>query len=380
MSQDKQHIILSGGGTGGHIFPAIAIASALKQLLPDAEFLFIGARGRMEMQKVPLAGYPIKGIWISGFQRRFTLKNLLVPFKLIVSLLTVNRIISHFKPDVVIGTGGYASGPALKVATRKQLPTLIHEQNSYPGMTNRLLAGKVDCICVAYEGMERFFPASRLIVTGNPVRPEMVSIDGKKEAAFAFFGLSRQKSTLLIVGGSQGALSINRAVGSQLNALQGSNIQIIWQTGALFYAQAEELVKRSNCEHIHVFSFIEHMDYAYAAADAVVSRAGAIAISELSMVRKPAILVPLPIAAEDHQTKNAVALVEQEAAIMINDQDLEKSLAATVIGLIENKDRQRRLSEQIGRLARPDAALRIAWEALRLMKMQRESNGPEQAT
>lgn len=368
MSQVNKHIMLSGGGTGGHIFPAIAIANALKQLLPDSEILFIGAKGRMEMQKVPLAGYPIKGIWISGFQRRLTLKNLLFPFKLIVSLLMVNRIISRFKPDVVIGTGGYASGPALKVATRKQLPTLILEQNSYPGMTNRLLAGKVDCICVAHPGMERFFPASKIIVTGNPVRQEMVRIDGKKEAALAFFGLSEQRSTLLVIGGSQGALSINQAVGSQLNALQGENIQIIWQTGAPFYAQATELVKRCQCENIHVFSFIERMDYAYAAADVVVSRAGAIAISELCLVRKPVILVPLPFAAEDHQTKNAIALVEREAAVMIKDQDLDKSLAVTVRGLIENKDQQRRLSEQIGKLGKDDAALRIAREALRLMK------------
>ena len=369
MSQDNKHIMLSGGGTGGHIFPAIAIAGVLKQLLPGSEILFIGAKGRMEMQKVPLAGYPIEGIWISGFQRRLTFKNLLFPFKLIVSLLKVNRIISRFRPDVVIGTGGYASGPALKVATRRKVPTLILEQNSYPGVTNRLLAGSVDCICVAHQGMERYFPASKIIVTGNPVRQEMVLTAGKKQAALEFFSLSDQRSTLLVIGGSQGALSINQAVGSQLDDLQGANCQIIWQTGAHFFAEAQELVKRRNFDRVHVLSFIERMDYAYAAADVVVSRAGAIAISELCLVRKPAILVPLPFAAEDHQTKNAMALVEQGAAVMIKDQDLDKSLTMTVRELMENKDRQRRLSEQIGKLGREDAALRIAHEALRLMKL-----------
>ena len=381
MSQDnKKHILLSGGGTGGHIFPAIAVANALKQLLPGSELLFIGARGRMEMQKVPMAGYPIKGIWISGFQRRLSVKNLLFPLKLIVSLWMVGRIINRFKPDVVIGTGGYASGPALKMATRKHLPTMILEQNSFPGVTNRLLAGKVDRICVAHHGMERYFPASKIIVTGNPVRQDVVRIAGKRKAAHSFFGLSDQRTTLLIIGGSQGALSINQAVASQLSTLQGKHIQVIWQTGPHYSAQAEELVKNGTYENIHVFSFIERMDYAYAAADVVVSRAGAIAISELCLVKKPAILVPLPSAADDHQTKNAMALAEQQAAIMIRDQDLGTLLAETVRALMEDKERQRHLSEQIGKMAKADAALTIAQEAIRLMKRNQETNGSEQAT
>ncbi len=368
MSQDKRHILLSGGGTGGHIFPAIAIADTLKQMLSNPDILFIGARGRMETEKVPGAGYPIIGIWISGFQRKLSLRNLLFPFKLLVSLMTVNRIIRQFKPDVVIGTGGYASGPALKVASRKHIPTLILEQNSYPGMTSRLLSKQVDCICVAHQGMERFFPEDKIIITGNPVRQDVVNITGKRQAALDFFELSDKRATLLIIGGSQGAFSINQAVANHIKTLQRENLQVIWQTGSHYYLQAIELVKGRSGDHVHVHAFIERMDYAYAAADVVVSRAGAIAISELCLVKKPVILVPLPHAAEDHQTKNAMALVDKQAAIMIKDEDLDRLLTDTIIELMNNKERQHHLSEQIGKMGLADAAANIAREAVRLIK------------
>ncbi|HNS17621.1 MAG TPA: undecaprenyldiphospho-muramoylpentapeptide beta-N-acetylglucosaminyltransferase [Bacteroidales bacterium] len=368
MSRDKKHILLSGGGTGGHIFPAIAIANALKRMLNDPEILFVGAKGRMEMQKVPHAGYPIKGIWISGFQRKLSLKNLLFPLKVLVSLVAAGRIIKRFQPDVVIGTGGYASGPALKAAARRHIPTLIHEQNSYPGITNRLLAKQADCICVAHQGMDRYFPVKKIIFTGNPVREDVVRITGKREEAVSFFGLDENKATLLIIGGSQGALSVNQAMAAHLETFCNAGIQVIWQTGHPFFDRAGELVNDRFSEHIHVHSFIERMDLAYAAADVVVSRAGAIAISELCLVMKPAILVPLPHAAEDHQTKNALKLVENHAALMIRDEDLHRSFAETVMELIKNKEQQQQLREEIGKMGSADAAFKIAQEAVRLMK------------
>ncbi len=368
MPQRKRHILLSGGGTGGHIFPAIAIANALKQLLSDPEILFVGAKGRMEMQKVPRAGYPIRGIWISGFQRKLTLKNLLFPMKLAVSMIAAGRIIRRFRPDVVIGTGGYASGPALKAAARNHIPTLILEQNSFPGVTNRLLAKQADCICVAHQGMERYFPAQKIVLTGNPVREDVVQTTGKREEALTYFGLKDKKNTLLIIGGSQGALSINQAMAAQMEAFLKEDIQVLWQTGSPFFNQATELVEGRFSDRIHVHAFIERMDLAYAAADVVVSRAGAIAISELCLVKKPVILVPLPHAAEDHQTKNAMKLVDNNAARMIRDDDLGRSFAGTVIDLLNDKEQQRMLSEQIGTMGSADAAVRIAHEAIRLMK------------
>lgn len=367
MPLHKKHILLSGGGTGGHIFPAIAIANALKEMVEDAEFLFIGARGRMEMERVPGAGYPIKGIWISGFQRKLTLRNLLFPLKVLVSLAAVGRIIRWFKPDVVIGTGGYASGPALKMAARRKIPTLILEQNSFPGMTNRLLARQVTCICVAHPGMERYFPAEKMVLTGNPVRDDMVSIAGKKEEAVRYFELEKTKATLLIMGGSQGALSINSAVAGHLVDFGRLDLQLIWQTGPAYYAKAFGMVTERSLNYVHVHSFIERMDFAYAAADFVVSRAGAIAISEMCLVRKPAILVPLPHAAEDHQVKNALALVEKQAALMIRDDQLYDQLPEVLSGLVHDKEKQLALSQNVGKLGQPDAARRIAAEAVRLM-------------
>lgn len=367
MPLPKKHILLSGGGTGGHIFPAIAIANALKEMVEDGEFLFIGARGRMEMEKVPKAGYAIKGIWISGFQRKLTLRNLLFPLKVLASLVAVGRIIRQFKPDVVIGTGGYASGPALKMAARRKIPSLILEQNSFPGMTNRLLARQVTCICVAHPGMERYFPAEKMVLTGNPVREDMVNIAGKKVDAIRYFGLETKKTTVLIIGGSQGALSINRAVAAHLVDFGRLDLQLIWQTGPAFHPQAIEMVAERSFKCVHVHSFIERMDFAYAAADIVISRAGAIAISELCLVKKPAILVPLPHAAEDHQAKNAMALVEKQAALMIRDDQLVEQLPEVLAGLVNDREKQQRLRQNIGKLGQPDAARRIATEAIQLM-------------
>jgi UDP-N-acetylglucosamine--N-acetylmuramyl-(pentapeptide) pyrophosphoryl-undecaprenol N-acetylglucosamine transferase len=367
MSPHSPHILISGGGTGGHIFPAIAIANALKERLEHAEFMFIGAKGRMEMEKVPLAGYPIKGIWISGFQRKLTLRNLMFPVKLVSSLCTVSRIISGFRPDLAIGTGGYASGPALKVSTQRGIPALILEQNSFPGITNKLLARQVDLICVAHQGMERFFPPEKIIFTGNPVRKDILDISDKKAQALSFFGLDDSRKIVVVIGGSQGALSINNALAQLLPRLLESDLQIIWQTGKGFYGQAMQRVSELMAGSVSVHSFIERMDLAYAAADAVLSRAGAIAISELCLVRKPAILVPLPHAAEDHQTKNALSLVDQQAALMIRDDQLMEQLVPKVVGLTGDKKAMNDLSQNIAKLGRPDAADRIASEAIRLM-------------
>jgi UDP-N-acetylglucosamine--N-acetylmuramyl-(pentapeptide) pyrophosphoryl-undecaprenol N-acetylglucosamine transferase len=309
MEKDKTRIIISGGGTGGHVFPAIAIADALNKKLKAVEIHFIGAKSRMEMEKVPQAGYSIEGLWISGIQRKLTFKNLMVPVKIIISLLKANSIISRFRPGVVVGVGGYASGPTLRVAVWRGIPTLIQEQNSYPGITNRLLAKKTNRICVAYEGMERFFPKEKIILTGNPVRKEIVDIEGKKEIALEYFGLEKGKKTLLVIGGSQGALSVNESIAVHLKLFADQDIQMIWQTGKLYYSKALEFIRHQGYKHVKIYEFISRMDYAYSVADVVVSRAGAIAVSELCAVKRPVIFIPLPHAAEDHQTKNAMALV-----------------------------------------------------------------------
>ncbi|HET6993259.1 MAG TPA: undecaprenyldiphospho-muramoylpentapeptide beta-N-acetylglucosaminyltransferase, partial [Bacteroidia bacterium] len=297
--------IISGGGTGGHIFPAIAIANALKSKLPDSEFLFVGAEGRMEMEKVPAAGFKIEALWISGLQRKLTLSNLSFPFKVISSLSRAKKILKKFRPDAVIGTGGYASGPMLRVASKSGIPTLIQEQNSFPGITNKIFAKKVNRICVAYDGMEKYFPKEKIVFTGNPVRQDILNLEGKRPRGQEMFGLDPTKMTLLVVGGSLGAKAINESMESGLQKFVEKNIQVIWQTGKPFYPKAEAAVKPFNGKGIVATEFISKMDYAYAASDVVISRAGAGAISELCLVRKPCILVPLPTAAEDHQTKNA---------------------------------------------------------------------------
>ncbi len=359
-------VILSGGGTGGHIFPAIAIANELKKLVPTIEVLFVGAIGKMEMEKVPAAGYKIIGVPIAGFQRKFTFQNFKLPFLIIKSLLLTRKIINQFKPDVVIGTGGYASGPLLKTATSIGLPTLIQEQNSYPGITNKLLAKKVNKICVAYQGMDIFFPKEKLILTGNPVRQDVIDIFEKKNEAISYFKINPSKKTILIVGGSLGAKAINEAIGAGLNELATNNIQIVWQTGKLYFDTAKKQAADFESKNITAVDFISRMDLAYALADVVISRAGAGAISELCLVEKPCILVPLPTAAEDHQTKNALALVNKQAAILVNDAEATHNLVKEAIALINDEVKQQHLKNNIRQLAVHNSANNIANEVLKL--------------
>ena len=360
-------VIISGGGTGGHVFPAIAIANAIKAKVPEAEILFIGAMGKMEMEKVPAAGYAIHGLWISGLQRRLTRKNLSFPFKVIASLYKASKIIGHFKPDIVIGVGGYASGPTLRAAVRKKIPTLIQEQNSYPGITNKLLGKNVSKICVAYEGMERFFPKNKILVTGNPVRQDILSLRDKREDGLLLFGLQHDKKVILILGGSLGAGTINRSALQCLKkGLAGKGCQILLQTGKFYYENTIANPEISGNPDVHALAFIDRMDLAYACADIVISRAGAIAISELCITGKPSILIPSPNVSEDHQTKNAQALVNKGSAIMIKDSEAEEMLFQTLSDLLNNEKLQHLLHENIARLGVPDAADKIAEEALRL--------------
>lgn len=371
MPQPKRKIIISGGGTGGHIFPALAIANALRQRLENVEIKFIGAKGRMEMEKVPAAGYPIEGLWISGIQRRLTLKNLSFPFKLISSILKARRIIRQFAPDVAIGTGGYASGPMLRVASKRGIPSLIQEQNSFPGITNRILSKTVDTICVAYDGMEKYFPKSRMVNTGNPVRKEIIELSGKEDEAKSFFGLNDNYQTLLIVGGSQGARSINQFIAKELKSMLTEPVQLIWQCGPSFHETALNAIQSlpdDKRQRAQAHAFISRMDLAYAASDIVISRAGAIAISELCIAGKPPILVPLPSAAEDHQTKNASALEEKNAAILVPDNRLDELLMAKLVPLIKDKDRQKAMSLNLEGLASPDATEKIVDEIMKLLK------------
>ena len=374
LQQPKKRIILSGGGTGGHIFPAIAIANALKAKLDDPEILFIGAQGKMEMEKVPKAGYKIKGLWISGLQRKLTVKNLLFPVKLISSLIKAKSIITSFKPDVVIGTGGYASGPTLKIASSKGIPCLIQEQNSFPGITNRLLSSRVSKICVAYDNMDKFFPKEKIIKTGNPIRKDITILKGKKEEGLKEFGLSANKPTLLIVGGSQGARSINLQIIEMIKTLIDNDIQLLWQTGVHFADIAKAKLKELKNEYnnaeelIKITPFIYQIDLAYAIADVVISRAGAIAISELSVAGKACILVPLPSAAEDHQTKNAQSLVDKKSAIMVRDNEMSDKLHDLALNLLQDKEKQIKLSKNILKMAIPDAADKIADEVINIIK------------
>lgn len=350
------NILLSGGGTGGHIYPAVAIANELKQRYPDAKFLFVGAKDRMEMEKVPQSGFDIKGLWITGVQRKLTFKNLLFPFKLMSSLWNAHKIINHFKPDVVIGTGGFASGPTLYVAALKNIPTLIQEQNSYPGITNKLLSKKVDKICVAYDGLERFFPNEKIVKTGNPVRQDLLEIASKRNEALTFFKLDTTKKTLLVLGGSLGARKINELIEINIEWFVKQDIQVIWQTGKLYI---DEYEKYATNENIQTHAFLNKMDLAYAAADFIISRAGAGSISELCMVGKPVIFVPSPNVTEDHQTKNALAVVDKEAAILVKESELKTF--QTVFGkLLGDEIRQQKLGENIKKLELPKATQDIA--------------------
>jgi len=362
----KLKVIVSGGGTGGHIFPAIAIANAIKRLRPDTEFLFVGAKGRMEMEKVPEAGFEIVGLPIMGLQRRLTLKNLKFPIKLIQSAQKARKIIKEFKPDIAIGVGGYASGPLLRAAKKANVPTLLQEQNSYAGLTNKILGKKADKICVAYDGMEQFFPKEKIVLTGNPVRSEVIKLEGKKERAIEFFELDKDKKTLLVVGGSLGAWSINEAVERAIPIWKEANIQVVWQTGKLFHSRAKKAAEGHE-KWLKVTEFIKRMDLAYAVADLVVSRAGALAVSELCLVKKPSIFVPLPSAAEDHQTKNAKVLTTLSAAHLVKDSNVREQLGDRVVELISVDEELNRLSENISPLGYHDAADIIANEALKLI-------------
>ncbi len=377
---NKPHIIISGGGTGGHIFPAVSIANAIKELRPDAEILFVGAEGRMEMQRVPDAGYKIIGLPIAGFDRKHLWKNFAVLIKLARSQWKARSIIKQFKPQVAVGVGGYASGPTLKTAGMMGVPTLIQEQNSYAGVTNKLLAKKACKICVAYEGMEKFFPAEKIIMTGNPVRQNLLKHSISHEEAAKYFGLNPAKKIILILGGSLGARTINQTLTAELETIRkNADIQFIWQTGKIYIEQVRDAITTITSEAIHhphinaipnlyVTDFIKDMANAYAAADLVISRAGAGSISEFCLLHKPVILVPSPNVAEDHQTKNALALVNKDAAIYVKDIEAQKKLLPIALETVADDNKLKKLSDNIAKLALPDSATIIAKEVLKLIK------------
>lgn len=362
MAQKK--FILSGGGTGGHIYPAIAIANELKYRFPDCEILFVGAADKMEMQKVPQAGYEIKGLWISGIQRKLTLDNALFPLKLLSSLYKAIKIVKEFKPDVAIGTGGFASGPLLRAASMLNVPTVLQEQNSYPGITNKWLSKKAVKICVAYEGLEKYFPAEKIVLTGNPVRRDLIDTHEKREQAIAKFGLDASRKTLLVLGGSLGSRRINQLIAKELTWLS-QNVQVIWQCGKLYF---EEYGYHGDKEGVQVLSFIDRMDLAYAAADVVVSRSGASSVSELCVVGKPVIFIPSPNVAEDHQTKNAQAIVDKEAAIMLKEAQLDTQFSNVFLDLLANEEKQQKLGTNIKKLAKLNATEDIVEEIIKLIK------------
>lgn len=367
---DNYRFILSGGGTGGHIYPAIAIANELKLRFPGAEFLFVGARGRMEMEKVPQAGYKIEGLWISGIQRKITLKNLLFPLKLISSLIRARGILKRFKPDAVIGTGGFASGPLLRMAAARGIPNVLQEQNSIAGMTNKWLASRADKICVAYDNMERFFPKNKIVKTGNPVRDHILAVDADQGISREFFQLDPDRPTLLIIGGSLGARRINELIASKLDFFESEGLQLIWQCGRSYF----DTYKTCCSGHVKVFDFINRMDLAYDAADIIISRAGAGSVSELCIVGKPVIFIPSPNVAEDHQTRNAEALVKKNAALMLKESDLEENFDA-VFSRMKNSDEERnQLSSEIKNLALPNATIEIVDQIENIIRKKQEDS------
>ncbi|MHB1177551.1 MAG: undecaprenyldiphospho-muramoylpentapeptide beta-N-acetylglucosaminyltransferase [Daejeonella sp.] len=361
-----KRVIISGGGTGGHIFPAVAIANALKKIKPDTEILFVGATGRMEMEKVPAAGYRIIGLDIQGFQRKSLIKNLLLPYKIFMSLVKARSIIKDFKPDVAVGVGGYASGPLLYTASWMKIPYLIQEQNSYAGITNKKLGKNAQKICVAFEGMEKFFPAEKIMITGNPIRKEAVDITDKRNAAAELFGILPFKKTILVTGGSLGAGTLNNSIMAGLDKIIAADVQLIWQTGKYYYQSITEQLIGKEHGNIKVLEFLQRMDLAYACADLIISRAGAGTIAELYLIKKPVILVPSPNVAEDHQTKNAMALVKKEAAVLVKDSDAGKELVDIALKLINDEKRSVKLAECIGKMAVPDADEVIAREVLKI--------------
>jgi len=359
------NILISGGGTGGHIYPALAIANELKVRYPEANFLFVGAKDKMEMEKVPQAGYKIIGLWISGIQRKLTLKNLMFPVKLIDSMFKAGKIIRKFKPDIAIGTGGFASGPTLLVASRRRIPTLIQEQNSFPGITNKYLGKKANIICVAYDNLERFFPANKIIKTGNPVRESLLSIHVKNkiDEARELFNLKKKRKTILVLGGSLGARKINELIEKNIPFFKEQKVQVLWQCGKLYY---EEYKKYDEKKNVHVHAFINQMDLAYAAADIIISRAGASSVSELCIVGKPTIFIPSPNVAEDHQTKNAKSIEEKHGAILLRESELE-TFPIVFETLMKDEGKQESLSENIKELALPNATNHIVSEIEKLL-------------
>jgi len=352
--QKPYRFILSGGGTGGHIFPALAIADEIKSQMPNAEILFVGAEGKMEMQKVPEAGYKIFGLPIAGIQRSLSIKNLSFPFKLLNSLKQAKKIVKNFKPDAVIGVGGYASGPTLRAASNLGIPCLLQEQNSYAGLTNKWLRKKVKQICVAYDGMEKYFPQSKLNITGNPIRKDLLNLPAKKEALKSF-DLEEGKKTILVLGGSLGARTINESIVQNLELLNNDNIQMLWQTGRLYHKEMLSRSDKANEDNVKILEFIKNMGAAYAAADIIISRAGALSVSELAVVAKPVVFVPSPNVAEDHQTKNAMALVKENAAEIVKDENSIKELLPTTLSLLQNEDKQTELAKNIKKMAKPNA-------------------------
>ena len=357
--------IISGGGTGGHIYPAIAIANEIKAQIPAAEILFVGAKDKMEMQKVPAAGYDIKGLWISGIQRKITLDNAMFPLKFVSSLLKSRKIIKEFKPDVVIGTGGFASGAVVKVAQQMNIPTVIQEQNSYPGITNKMLAPKANAICVAYDGLAAYFKSNNIIKTGNPVRQDLLTIDTKRSEAQTFYGLNPDKKTVVILGGSLGARRINQLVEKELSFFKEQNVQVIWQCGKFYI---NDYKKYHNNEDVFVFDFIERMDLLFAAADVIVSRAGASSVSELAIVGKPVIFIPSPNVAEDHQTKNAKSITDKNAAVLLKETDLDSQFQEQMLRLLTNNQVAEALSKNIKTLALPNATKDIVKQILNLVQ------------
>lgn len=356
--------IISGGGTGGHIYPAIAIANEIKAQFPEAEILFVGAQDKMEMQKVPAAGYQIEGLWIAGIQRKLTLSNLMFPVKFLSSLIKSRGIINKFKPDVVIGTGGFASGAVVKVAGSMNIPTVIQEQNSYPGITNKMLAKNAKSICVAYEGLERFFEKEKIKITGNPVRQDLLTIDSKRSQAIESFKLNPNVKTVVVLGGSLGARRINQLIEQKLDFFTDNNVQVIWQCGKFYF----EEYKNHNAKNVQVSAFIEQMDLLYAAADVIISRAGASSVSELAIVGKPVIFIPSPNVAEDHQTKNAKSIADKKGAILIKESELDQRFESEFKRIITDEKHAKMLSENLKKLAKPDATKEIVKHIVQLIK------------
>ncbi|WP_367390335.1 undecaprenyldiphospho-muramoylpentapeptide beta-N-acetylglucosaminyltransferase [Lewinella sp. LCG006] len=370
QQQEQLRIIFSGGGTGGHIFPAVAIADRVKELVPTAQISFVGAQDKMEMERVPKAGYPIEGLWISGLQRKLTVQNLLFPVKVLASLWKAGRIVRRIQPQVVVGTGGFASGPLLRQAAAQGIPTLIQEQNAYAGLTNKWLAKVASRICVAYPGMEQFFPANKLMEVGNPVREDMLATQENRAEACAHYGFSSDQPVILVTGGSLGARTLNQALAAAYEQLAANpEVQVLWQCGK-YYNEEYSKCATAQLPNVNLLPFLDRMDLAYAAADIVISRAGALTIAEICLLGKASILVPSPNVAEDHQTKNALALTNRKAAILVKDQDAKASLIATAINLLQDEKGRKALAQNAQLLAYPNAADKIAREVLRLAKWE----------